>query len=576
MITQAMQQFHPQSFCLLEAGFASLTNQQVKTVRTESVRLQCTLCEAILKLDLISQDQLLQAATQHNDWSLVNLNSLTIDHQALTAIGAQVATHYHIVPIALEDQTLTIAICDPFATHLPQELNLVLENSYKLNFVLAPYDAISAAIRKCYGVGAATVEQLVATKGVSKTASTTDELIEQSSSQDASVIKLVNQILADAIDAKATDIHFEPHDETLRVRYRVDGVLRDSGIPNTVRHFCDGIASRVKIISGLDIAEKRLPQDGRAQVNLSGQLYDLRVSVLPSRYGEAINIRILPRASLMLDLPALGFPDNMVETINQLIHKPHGIFLVTGPTGSGKTTTLYTAMNLLNRIDRKIITIEDPVEYNMAGLIQMQVMPEIDFTFARALRSVLRHDPDIILIGEIRDLETAETAIRTALTGHLVFSTLHTNSAASALTRLLDMGIEPYLAASSIEAILAQRLVRLICPHCKKIDEPANDIATVIKSLTHLKTLPTVYHGSGCNSCRFTGYQGRTVVSELMIMTNALRQLTIHRRHVNEFRDQAQQENMQSLFDDGLTKAHQGLTTYDEILRITNGAIVTD
>ena len=581
MITNAINQpFCSQAFCRLEVDFAGLTDQQIQAVRAEAVRQRCTVREAILKLGLLSQDRLFQAAAQHDGWSLANLNGLAIDQQldpqALAAISAQVATYYHIVPLKLTDQTLTIATCDPFASHLPQELSLVLENSYQLDWVLAPFDAISTTIRKFYGVGAATVEQLVTSEGVSETAPATDEWIGQNHSQDASVIKLVNQILADAIEAAATDIHFEPHDQTLRVRYRTDGVLRDSGIPTTVRHFGDGIVSRIKIISGLDIAEKRLPQDGRAQVNLSGQLYDLRVSVLPSRYGEAINIRILPRAGLILDLPALGFPDEMVSTMTRLIHKPHGIFLVTGPTGSGKTTTLYTAMNLLNRIDRKIITIEDPVEYNLAGLIQMQVMPEIDFTFARALRSVLRHDPDIILVGEIRDLETAETAIRTALTGHLVFSTLHTNSAASALTRLLDMGIEPYLAASSIEAILAQRLVRLICPHCKEIYEPTDDITTAIKSLTSLETLPTVYHGHGCSSCRFTGYQGRTVIAELMVMTNALRRLTVQRCHANDIDDQARQENMRPLFADGLQKVHQGLTTYEEILRITNGAIVTD
>ncbi|HEX2954441.1 MAG TPA: GspE/PulE family protein, partial [Bacillota bacterium] len=332
----------------------------------------------------------------------------------------------------------------------------------------------------------------------------------------------------------------------------------------------------IKIFSGMDIAEKRLPQDGRAQINLSNQRYDMRVSVLPTKYGEAIDIRVLPKGALISDLPALGIPAKDVKALTRLISKPHGIILVTGPTGSGKTTTLYTCMKMLNRIDQKIITIEDPIEYDMQGLIQMQVQSEIGFTFAMALRSILRHDPDVILVGEIRDTETAETAIRTALTGHLVFSTLHTNSAPSAITRLLDMGIESFLLASSVEAILSQRLVRVICPHCKEPQIVPIEIEKAIKSLTGQDQLPTAYHGRGCSKCRFTGYHGRTVITELMILSEEIRNLTVEKRHSNEIEAQAKKEGMLTLFESGIDKVEQGLTTYEEILRVTKGAVLTD
>lgn len=561
---------------MIQATLAGLTDEQLQMARTESLRQNISLRETILKLGFMQETELLTAAAQKNGWELIDLTSREIPKGALESVGANVATHYHIVPVAISDNILQIATCDPFAKELKNELELVLGEKYQLEFALATFDSIREAIRKFYGVGAATVQQMVADEGLGEDTSGMEELDDENKARDASVIKLVNQILADAITAGATDIHFEPHDDTLRVRYRTDGILHDSGIPATVRHFREGIVSRIKIIAGLDIAEKRLPQDGRAQVNLSGDQFDLRVSILPTRYGEAVNIRILPRGALISKLSALGIPDHDVAELNRLIHKPHGIILVTGPTGSGKTTTLYTCMNQLNRIDKKILTIEDPVEYNMAGLVQMQVLPEIGFTFARALRSMLRHDPDIMLVGEIRDLETAETAIRTALTGHLVFSTLHTNNAASAITRLIDMGIEPYLAASSIEAILAQRLVRVICHHCKESYEPTPEVATAIKSLTGMDKLPEVYQGKGCRDCRFSGYHGRTAITELMIMTDEVRQLTIKRSHTNEIDNTAQRQGMKTLLSCGIEKVHQGITTYQEVLRVTKGTVLTD
>ncbi|MHC4743141.1 MAG: GspE/PulE family protein [Planctomycetota bacterium] len=529
-----------------------------------------------MKLGLTSEVELLKAVAEKTGLKFLTISASDIDSTALRAITANIATHYNVIPLQITEDCLQIATCDPFSENLKNEIELVLGGSHNIEFVLATSESIKKAIRKAYGVGAATVEQMVTAEEISDSVTANKDLMDESKAREASVIKLVNQVLADAISGGATDIHIEPYEDDLRIRYRIDGVLHDAGVPDTVRFFKDGITSRVKIMSGLDIAEKRLPQDGRAQVDLSNNKFDLRVSILPTRYGEAINVRILPQSSLISDLPALGMSEYDVKKLQSLIFKPHGIILVTGPTGSGKTTTLYTCMNLLKDTDRKILTIEDPVEYDMPGIVQMQVHPSIGFTFARALRSMLRHDPDIMLVGEIRDLETAETAIRTALTGHLVFSTLHTNDAASAITRLLDMGIEPYLAASSIEAILAQRLVRVICPGCREPHKPEAEVATAIKSMSRLHELPAVRRGRGCAKCRFTGYQGRTAITELLLLSDSIRDLTISRRHSSEIDAKARKEGMNSLLQSGLDKVHRGITTYEEVLKATKGTVLMD
>ena len=557
----------------IEPGLAGLTEEQLTVARIEADKQKISLRESILKLGFVDETRFLTAVAEKIGLDFLNLSVDDIQNDALKAITANIASHYNTIPLKIVDNILFLAVCDPFNPALKNEIELVLDNSYTVEFVLAPSDAIKKAIRKSYGIGAATVEQMTGSQAIHDRMDTRKEdLMDQNKARDASVIKLVNQLLADAISAGATDIHIEPYENELKVRYRVDGMLHDAGIPQTVRFFREGIASRIKIMSSLDIAEKRLPQDGRAQVNLADSTFDLRISVLPTRHGEAINIRILPQGKLISDLASLGMADNEVKTLHKLIAKPHGIILLTGPTGSGKTTTLYTCMNMLKNTERKIITIEDPVEYDMPGLVQMQVHSEIGFTFARALRSMLRHDPDIMLVGEIRDLETAETAIRTALTGHLVFSTLHTNDAASAITRLLDMGIEAFLAASSIDAILAQRLVRVICPNCKEPYQPDPEIAAAIKSLLRTDHLPDSFHGRGCSKCRFTGYHGRTVITELLLLSEAIRNMTISRRHSNEIDAQARKEGMTSLFQSGLEKVKQAITTYDDVLRVTKGS----
>jgi len=560
----------------LDPGTAGLTEEQIKAAKSEVSRQGITLHQAIYNLGFTDEGSLLAAAAEKTGVEFLNIQNSPVDSEILKQISANIASHYNIVPVRKTDNVLWLATCDPFFHKIRNEIELVLDNSHKIEFVLATSEAIKKTVRKAYGLGAATVEQMSDGRDEKDTVLEKQDLMDGDKSKDASVIKLVNQLLADAISAGATDIHIEPYEDQLKAKYRVDGILHDAGLPQNVRFFREGITSRIKIMSGLDIAEKRLPQDGRSQVNLGGQRYDLRISILPTRHGEAINIRILPQSRLIMDIASLGMPKREVNLLVQLITRPHGIILVTGPTGSGKTTTLYTCMHMLKGTKRKIITIEDPIEYEMNGIVQMQVHPEIGFTFARALRSMLRHDPDIMLVGEIRDLETAETAIRTALTGHLVFSTLHTNDAASAITRLLDMGIEPFLAASSIDAILAQRLVRVICPHCKEPYELESEIATAIKAISHKNNIETFYHGRGCAKCRFTGFHGRTAITELIILSDRIREMTIARKHSNEIDSQAQKEGMASLFQCGIDKVREGITTYQEVLRVTKGMAISE
>jgi general secretion pathway protein E/type IV pilus assembly protein PilB len=557
----------------LTPGIAGLTEEQIRAATSAASTQGIPLHQAIYNLGITDESHFLAAIAEKCGIEFIDVQNSQIDDEILKQISANIASHYNVVPVRKTDCTLWLATSDPFFHKIKEEIEIILDGIYRVMFVLATSDAIKKTVRKAYGLGAATVEQMSSDRNNKDLVLEKQDLMDEDKSKDASVIKLVNQILADAISAGATDIHIEPYEDELKAKYRVDGILHDAGIPQNVRFFREGLTSRVKIMSGLDIAEKRLPQDGRSQVNLGGQRYDLRISILPTRFGEAINIRILPQSRLIVDLASLGIPKREVELLTQLIARPHGIILVTGPTGSGKTTTLYTCMHMLKGTMRKIITIEDPVEYEMNGLVQMQVHPEIGFTFARALRSMLRHDPDIMLVGEIRDLETAETAIRTALTGHLVFSTLHTNDAASAITRLLDMGIESFLAASSIDAILAQRLVRVICPHCKEPHKLESETAIAIKTILHKNTVDVFYHGKGCAKCRFTGFQGRTAITELMILSDRIREMTIARKHSNEIDSQAKQEGMTSLFKAGIDKVRDGITTYQEILRVTKGQI---
>jgi type II secretory ATPase GspE/PulE/Tfp pilus assembly ATPase PilB-like protein len=380
--------------------------------------------------------------------------------------------------------------------------------------------------------------------------------------EDASVIKLVDQILQEAIQQRATDIHIEPGRDELAVRYRVDGVLYDTRVSPDIKYLYSAIVSRIKIMAQLDIAERRVPQDGRIKIKIGPRELDLRISILPSVYGEHVVIRLLP-IEMLFSLKQLGLLPEDLETLERIIREPHGIILVTGPTGSGKTTTLYASLSKLNTREKKIITVEDPVEYELRGITQLQMNSKVNVTFANSLRSMLRHDPDIMMVGEIRDLETAEIAVQAALTGHLVFSTLHTNDAASAVTRLMHMGIQPYLITSAAKAFIAQRLVRLLCMECR--EKVSNTTASVLPDAN----LTSYYRRKGCEACRFTGYKGRTAIYEILVVDERIKELMLEKAPSDIIKKEAVRAGMKTLYQDGLRKVAAGLTTSEEILMTT-------
>lgn len=490
----------------------------------------------------------------------------------LNAISPAVAMDHHVMPLGQSYDRLQVACCDPFDWKRWEELVLLVGRP--LEKVLCPRPLIDRMLKANYGIGADTVERLLAGRPeeeVKLVSTVTTDLSEEEAANEPTVVNLVNRILTEAIRGNATDVHLEPYENRYRVRYRIDGMLEDVSIPVSVRLLRLAMVSRIKIMSNLDITEKRLPQDGRCQVALAGRDYDLRVSILPGVHGEAVMIRLQSRQMARYDLETLGFQPEEREKIAYLIGRPHGLVLVTGPTGSGKTTTLYACLSKIVRPETKIITIEDPVEYWMSDILQMQIYEQTGFTFARALRHMLRHDPDIMLVGEIRDRETADIAIRCSLTGHLVFSTLHTNDAAGAVTRLVDIGIEPYLVASSVQGVLAQRLVRKICRNCAR----SVDLGTLGEleqmMLRDSGNWPDarLWEGAGCEKCRFTGYRGRTAVGEVIPLSSQVRSVIRRGDSADRIREVARAEGAMCLRDSALLAATSGVTTISEVLRVT-------
>jgi type IV pilus assembly protein PilB len=519
---------------------------------------------ALMRLGYISEEQLLQALSDQLNIPFVNVKEITIDQAVINRVPARIVQHYKVIPIGWEHDTLTIALADPHQMWAVEDIRLHL--GCDVQAVLACQGQVLDAIRKYYGVGADTIEKILAQKqevpegpvgGLEQTA----EDIE-TRAEDSSVIKLVDQILQEAIQQRATDIHIEPGRDELAVRYRVDGVLYDTRVSRDIRYLYSAIVSRIKIMANLDIAERRAPQDGRIKVKVGQRELDLRISILPSIYGEHVAIRILP-TEMLFSLEQLGLLPEDLETLERVIREPHGIILATGPTGSGKTTTLYTALSTLNTREKKIITVEDPVEYEVKGIAQIQMNPKINVTFANSLRSMLRHDPDIMMVGEIRDLETAEIAVQAALTGHLVFSTLHTNDAASGVTRLMHMGIQPYLITSAAKAFIAQRLVRLLCTECRE------KVSTTTASVLPGSSLTFYFQRKGCEACRFTGYNGRTAIYEVLIVDDRIRELILQKAPSDVIKKEAVRLGMKTLYQDGLRKVAAGLTTSEEILMTT-------
>jgi general secretion pathway protein E len=514
-------------------------------------------------------EQVLAVMGEQFHMPVIDLASVEVEPKVLEALPSKLVYRQSCVPVSRDADRLTVATSDPFALDALDELRLV--TGCAIDLVLADDDDLRKFIRTHYGVGSDTLDQMsadadAATGGVTDAGAAGE--IEQA--EEASVIKLVNDLLIEAINERATDVHIEPYEQELNVRYRIDGVLQRANVSSTIHRFSAAIVSRLKIMANLNIAEKRLPQDGRISFRYRAdrggvQEFDLRVSVIPMLFGEGVVLRLLSKTAILMSLNDLGMPDTVLGRWDGLIQRPHGIVLVTGPTGSGKSTTLYASLNCIVSDEIKVITVEDPVEYHVGGVNQIQVRTKVGLTFASGLRSILRHDPDVVMIGEIRDKETAETAVQASLTGHLVFSTLHTNDAAGATTRLLDMGVEPFLISSSVEGILAQRLVRRICSECSTQYKP--DPADLPPGF-ELAPKARLTQGTGCRACRETGYRGRLGIYELLSMNDDLRARVMERVNAPRIAAAAMQSgDLFTLKQDGYAKALAGQTTIKEVLR---------
>jgi type II secretion system protein E len=512
----------------------------------------------------ISEETFLQRLAEKLSWPYLDLPQATISAEAQKKISTKVAFQHGVMPTKFENGILQVAVSNPFDSAL---LSAVQFNAgTTVQFGLAPQDEIEKALKKYYGVGAETLDQMAEDEPIDLTIE--DKEITEGD-QEASVIKFVNQVIWEAYKDRATDIHFEPAEDELRIRYRIDGILHQTPMPPQLKRYQAALISRIKVMSGMNIAEKRLPQDGRINVRIKGEEIDIRVSTVPTVYGESVSLRLLTRGKIFLSLDKLGFAPHEENALREIIVKPHGILLVTGPTGSGKSTSLYAFLSTINSVHKRIITIEEPVEYELKGINQIAVRSDIGLTFAMGLRHILRQDPNVIMVGEIRDLETAEIAIRAALTGHLVFSTLHTNDAPSAFTRLIDMGIEPFLVASSVEAVLAQRLVRTICAHCKVEQKVEKDFLRKVGFPEEEIETAKFYKGAGCEECRQLGYQGRMGIYELLILDESIRPLILSRAAASTIAQRAIEGGMRTLRHDGWNKVRAGLTTIEEVLRVT-------
>jgi len=534
------------------------------------------LIDALLALNLVDEKRLLR--TFGSIFGLEVKEELDVDEidiELLRAIPITFAKQSYVLPLKKEDSHVLVAISNPLNVTVLDDMRAILKMPVKP--VLAQRQVIFDSINKAYdrltGMEATAGEVFSDEEdllGISREIEeSTKDLLDVT--DEAPIIRLVNSILAQAVKEKVSDIHIEPFERHLSVRFRKDGILRE--VLRPPKRFQAAITSRIKIMGNLNIAEKRLPQDGRIRRVVAGKEIDIRLSTVPTTFGERLVLRILDRSSTLLDLTELGMAEDHLKTMESLITRPHGIILVTGPTGSGKTTTLYAALQRINTPDKNILTIEDPVEYQIPGIGQMQVNPKIDFTFANGLRAILRQDPDVILIGEIRDRETAEIAIQASLTGHLVFSTLHTNDAASAFTRLIDMGVEPFLIASSLIAAVAQRLVRCVCPSCRQAYIPSPHELKVLR-IDKIEPTDTFYKtGPGCPTCLNTGYSGRNAIYEMLLVTDEIRELIMARANSNVIKKVAMERGMRTLRQDGVLKVRKGITTSEEVMRVTQGDI---
>ena len=548
--------------------------EQIQELLDERARTGKTVREILLALELLSENELMHIIAAQLSARVFDLNKAEISDELFRSIPASVARMYNVLPIEINKQSVVLATCDLLSPELVDELRFVL--SRDVAFVVVREQELCSLLNEHYGDESASMTGILsALEGELKDANDFlkaesarhhDVSLEQAASAKP-VIRFVNLVLYQAAQDKASDIHFEPFEDEFKIRYRVDGALYELTPPPI--HLALPVVSRIKVIAGLNIAERRLPQDGRIQIPIGGRIIDFRVSTLPTQFGESVVLRVLDKSVVSLDLDLIGMPQRMLKTFLEDIQKPNGIIVVTGPTGSGKTTTLYSALSRINTIERKILTAEDPVEYDIEGIIQVPINESIGLSFAHALRSFLRQDPDVVMVGEIRDLETAQIAIQASLTGHLVFSTLHTNDAPGAINRLIDMNVEPFLIASTVEAVVGQRLIRTICSHCKAPYEPEKKmLARLGLSRDSLGGRP-FYFGKGCQHCHYTGYSGRCGIYEYLRNADPIRAMISERKPTLHIREKAKELGMRTLREDGIRCVLDGITTCEEVLRYT-------
>ena len=550
--------------------------------------------QVLIDKGFIKEEVLLPVLAEEFGLEQIDLTNATVEKDVLAAMPQKLVHRKNLMPVAKNNGTLVVAIGDPFDAYAIDELQ-TLTGLHVIPVLAAPRE-ITRLIKQYFGVGGDTVAALAQEKAEDKDDIEFLEALEADDSemakaaQEASVVRLVNQILIEAANERASDIHVESEEKGIRIRYRIDGLLQQQNLPPEIDRFAMAIVSRIKIMARLNIAEKRLPQDGRIKMRVQGREIDVRVSIIPMIHGEGIVMRLLDKGRMAFDLKTVGMLPESYRAFKALIDRPHGIVLVTGPTGSGKSTTLYSALNEIKDESTKIITVEDPVEYNQDGISQIQTHAKIGLSFANALRSILRHDPDVILVGEIRDVETAEMAIHASLTGHMVFSTLHTNDAPSAFTRMIDMGVEPFLVSSTVEGVMAQRLVRTICPDCKTTyvpepdavpldfpfrkgaPKPAADVKVqqgVVEMMAGTPDAAKLWKGTGCRACRQSGFRGRTGIYELLVNNDVIKDLVVQRVNAGVIRLEALKAGMVTLRQDGWRKVLNGITTIDEVARTT-------
>ena len=550
---------------LLEKGL--LTHEQLERAlalqRTTGKRMGKILVEQ----KWIEEDTLLEALSERFGIPRVKIDAYSIDPSVVKLVPREMAQRYKLIPLFKVQNTLTIAMADPLDIYALDAVRY--HTGLQVQEVIATEKDIEAAIKKYYSM-VDSMDQVISnleTENVVDLEGSDKIEVQEDASDEASIVKLVNLILIEAVRDRASDIHLEPDEKVFRIRYRVDGLLREISTPSL--NLAPMIISRIKIMAELDVSEKRIPQDGRFRIKAEGREIDIRVSILPTVHGEKAVLRILDSKNAIIELDRLGLAPDTLEKWKEVIRSTEGIILITGPTGSGKTTTLYAALNAINSIHKNIVTVENPVEYKFPLINQVQINPKIGLTFAAALRAILRQDPDIIMLGEIRDVETAEIAIRSALTGHLVLSTLHTNDAPGAIYRLIDMGIEPFLVSSSMIAVMAQRLVRILCPHCKAEDSEAVALLQKEGRLSRVEETK-IFKAVGCRNCKNTGYSGRTGIHELLVLDEQIRKMIMEKAPAEQVKQYARRHGMRTLGEDGLKKVFAGITSLEEVMRVTN------